>query len=66
MAQARHWTTGPAVTCPASPWSATASRRNVTACHREQASMIRRCTIWRNRSAHDRGLRELVKRANVA
>jgi transposase len=34
--------------------------------HHEQASMIRRYIIWRNRNAHDRGLRELVKRANVA
>lgn len=36
------------------------------ATHREQASMIRRYIIWRNRNAHDRTLRELVKRANVA
>ncbi len=36
------------------------------ASHREQASMIRRYVIWRNRNAHDRALRELVKRANVA
>ena len=34
--------------------------------HREQASMIRRYIIWRNRNAHDQALRELVKRANVA
>ncbi len=34
--------------------------------HREQASMIRRYIIWRNRNAHDRALTELVKRANVA
>ena len=34
--------------------------------HREQASMIRRYIHWRNRNAHDRALRELVKRANVA
>ena len=34
--------------------------------HREQASMIRRYIIWRNRNAHDRQLRALVKRANVA
>ena len=34
--------------------------------HREQASMIRRYIIWRNRNARDRRLRELVKRANVA
>jgi transposase len=36
------------------------------ASHREQASMIRRYIIWRNRNAHDKALRELVKRANVA
>lgn len=36
------------------------------ASHREQASMIRRYIIWRNRNANDRALRELVKRANVA
>jgi transposase len=34
--------------------------------HKEQASMIRRYIIWRNRNAQDRALRELVKRANVA
>ena len=34
--------------------------------HREQASMIRRYIHWRNRNAHDRALRELIKRANVA
>ena len=34
--------------------------------HAEQNSMIRRYIIWRNRNAHDRALRELVKRANVA
>ncbi len=34
--------------------------------HAEQASMIRRYIIWRNRNAHDRALRELIKRANVA
>ena len=34
--------------------------------HTEQASMIRRSIIWRNRNAHDRAPRELVKRANVA
>ena len=34
--------------------------------HAEQASMIRRYIIWRNRNAHDRDLRDLVKRANVA
>jgi transposase len=36
------------------------------ASHREQASMIRRYIHWRNRNAHDRALRELVNRANVA
>ena len=36
------------------------------ASHREQASMIRRYIHWRNRNAHDRVLRDLVKRANVA
>ena len=36
------------------------------ASHHAQASMIRRYIIWRNRNAHDRALRELVKRANVA
>ena len=35
-------------------------------CHEEQNSMIRRYIIWRNRNAHDKTLRELVKRANVA
>jgi transposase len=34
--------------------------------HRAQARMIRRYIAWRNRNAHDRELRELVKRANVA
>jgi transposase len=34
--------------------------------HREQASMIRRYIIWRNRHAHDQALCALVKRANVA
>ena len=34
--------------------------------HEEQSSMIRRYIIWRNRNAHDKTLRELVKRANVA
>jgi hypothetical protein len=32
----------------------------------EQNSIIRRYIIWRNRNAHDKTLRELVKRANVA
>jgi hypothetical protein len=34
--------------------------------HKEQNSMIRRYITWRNRNAHDKTLRELVKRANVA
>ena len=34
--------------------------------HQEQCRMIRRYIAWRNRNAHDRALRELVKRANVA
>ena len=34
--------------------------------HHEQARMIRRYIAWRNRNAHDKQLRELVKRANVA
>ena len=34
--------------------------------HRAQARMIRRYIHWRNRNAHDKTLRELVKRANVA
>lgn len=36
------------------------------ASHAEQASMIRRYIRWRNRNAHDKALRELVNRANVA
>ena len=36
------------------------------ASHHEQGRMIRRYIAWRNRNAHDRALRELVKRANVA
>ena len=36
------------------------------ASHKEQGSMIRRYIIWRNRHAHDRRLREIVNRANVA
>ena len=36
------------------------------ASHQEQGRMIRRYIAWRNRNAHDRTLRELVKRANVA
>jgi transposase len=34
--------------------------------HEAQARMIRRYIAWRNRNAHDNGLREIVKRANVA
>lgn len=34
--------------------------------HHAQARMIRRYIAWRNRHAHDRNLRELVNRANVA
>jgi transposase len=34
--------------------------------HAEQASMIRRYINWRNRNAHNRRLREVVNRANVA
>ncbi|MGE3588915.1 MAG: hypothetical protein AB7L17_14415, partial [Ilumatobacteraceae bacterium] len=34
--------------------------------HHEQARMIRYYIAWRNRNAHDRALRELIKRANVA
>jgi transposase len=34
--------------------------------HEQQARMIRRYIGWRNRNAHDRALRELVNRANVA
>ncbi|WP_213934743.1 IS630 family transposase [Rhodococcus sp. B50] len=34
--------------------------------HREQASMIRRYIIWRNKHAEDRRLRDIVNRANVA
>ncbi|MGD9999795.1 MAG: IS630 family transposase, partial [Ilumatobacteraceae bacterium] len=34
--------------------------------HHEQARMIRRYIAWRNRNAHDRARRELIKRANVA
>jgi transposase len=36
------------------------------ASHHDQARMIRRYIAWRNRNAHNRKLRELVKRANVA
>lgn len=34
--------------------------------HRQQASMIRRYILWRNRNKEDEKLRQLVKRANVA
>ncbi len=34
--------------------------------HEEQNSMIHRYITWRNRNAHEKTLRELVKRANVA
>ncbi len=34
--------------------------------HQEQSRMIRHYIAWRNRNAHDRELREVVKRANVA
>ena len=34
--------------------------------HQAQGRMIRRYISWRNRNPHDRALRELVKRANVA
>ncbi len=34
--------------------------------HRAQARMTRRYIAWRNRNAHDKALREIVKRANVA
>jgi transposase len=34
--------------------------------HQTQARMIRRYIAWRNRNTHDKELRELVKRANVA
>jgi transposase len=34
--------------------------------HEEQSRMIRRYIAWRNRNAHDRALREIVKRADVA
>jgi transposase len=36
------------------------------ASHKEQASMIRRYTIWRNNHAYDERLRRVVDRANVA
>lgn len=34
--------------------------------HQAQGRMIRRYIAWRNRNAHDRALREVVNRANVA
>jgi transposase len=34
--------------------------------HEAQSRMIRRYIAWRNRNAHNRALRELIKRANVA
>ena len=34
--------------------------------HATQARMIRRYIAWRNRHAHDRTLRRVVNRANVA
>ena len=34
--------------------------------HREQASMIRRYIIWRNKHVEDQRLHEIVNRANVA
>lgn len=34
--------------------------------HDEQNSMIRRYIAWRNRNAHDKALREITTRANVA
>ncbi len=34
--------------------------------HEAQARMIRRYIAWRNRNGQDKGLREIVKRANVA
>ena len=34
--------------------------------HHEQSRMIRRYIAWRNRNAHNRTLREVIKRANVA
>jgi transposase len=36
------------------------------ASHKQQASMIRRCIIWRNNHAYDERLRRIVDRANVA
>ncbi|MDN3258779.1 hypothetical protein QWJ26_02945 [Streptomyces sp. CSDS2] len=36
------------------------------ATHKEQGSMVRRYTIWRNRNTDDRRLRTVLDRANVA
>jgi hypothetical protein len=36
------------------------------ASHKERASMIRRCIIWRNKHADDTRLRQIVARTNVA
>jgi len=44
------------------PCATSLSTAPITPAPREQASMIRRYLIWRNRNAHDRGVRELVKR----
>jgi hypothetical protein len=34
--------------------------------HAEQANMIRRYIAWRNRNAHDKRLKTIINRANVA
>jgi hypothetical protein len=64
--------------CPPMPPGSSASRPQFTALrsfavdgtdhasHAEQASMIRRYIAWRNRSARDRRLGQIVNRANVA
>ena len=36
------------------------------ASHTEHSRMIRRYIAWRNRHTHDRKLRQLINRANVA
>jgi hypothetical protein len=36
------------------------------ASRQQQASMMRRCIIWRNNHAYDERLRRIVDRANVA
>jgi hypothetical protein len=36
------------------------------ASHRQQASMIRRCIIWRNNHAYDERLRSVIAKADVA